>query len=53
MPACQIVGGGPDDLGNHRRYGGSFDWFAAHDETAGYDCRITLSNAVTAIETYV
>lgn len=53
MPACQIVGGGPDELGNKRRYGGSYDWFAGYDETLGYDCKITLANAVTAINTFV
>lgn len=53
MPACQIVGGQPDELGNRRRYGATYDWFAAYDEAAGYDIKITLANAVTAINTFV
>jgi hypothetical protein len=52
MPACQIVGGQADELGNRRRYGATYDWFAAYDETAGYDVKITLANAVAAINTF-
>lgn len=52
MPACQYIGGEPDEIANRRRRGASFDWFAAWDEALGYDCRITLINDVSAIETY-
>jgi hypothetical protein len=52
MPKCQIIGGAPDPLSNNRRFGGSFDWFAAWDEAAGYDARITLVGSVTAVATY-
>lgn len=53
MPACQYVGGDADELTNRRRRGASYDWFAAWDETAGYDVRFTLVNDVTAVETYI
>lgn len=51
MPSCQYVSGEPDELSNKRRLGATFDWFAAWDEAAGYDAKITLVNAVSAIET--
>jgi hypothetical protein len=53
MPRCQYIGGTLDDLANRRRFGGSFDWRASWDETAGYDFKITLVNAVPAIAGYV
>jgi hypothetical protein len=53
MPRCQYIGGTLDDLANRRRFGGSFDWRASWDETAGYDFKITLVNAVAAIAGYV
>lgn len=53
MPACQYVGGDPDEMAQRRRFGFSPDWFAAYDETAGYDARITLVNGVSAINTFV
>jgi hypothetical protein len=49
MPACQYVGGSADPLGNKRRFGASFDFEAAYDETTGRDVRITLVNDVTAL----
>lgn len=54
-PAAQYVSGEQSELaGNRRRYGfDSLDWFAAYDETAGYDCKITLVNATPAVETLV
>lgn len=52
LPACQYIGGGQDELRNARRHGGNFDWFAAFDETAGYDARFTLVGAVTSVEAY-
>lgn len=48
MPACQISGGDIDRVGNRRRHGASFNWKAAYDETAGYDFRFTIVNAVTS-----
>jgi hypothetical protein len=53
MPACQYVAGTTDELGNRRRYGGSFDWFAAWSEGSAYDCKITLVNAIAAVESFV
>jgi hypothetical protein len=53
MPACQYVGGQADELANRRHLGGSFDWFAAWDETLGYDFKITAVCAVSQIEAYV
>lgn len=53
MPKCQYVGGAADDLANRRRFGGSYDWFAAWDESAGYDARITVVNSIATIETLV
>lgn len=50
MPALQYTGGQADELANRRRFGANFDWFATWDETAGYDFKITLINAVAAIE---
>jgi len=52
MPACQYVGGDADEITNRRRRGASFDWYAAWDESAGYDVRFTLVNDTTAIATY-
>jgi hypothetical protein len=49
MPACQLVGGDADEIGNKRRIGASYDWFAAYDETLGYDVKITLVNDVSSI----
>ncbi|MDQ5821224.1 MAG: hypothetical protein M3540_07285 [Actinomycetota bacterium] len=49
MPACQYTGGAPADLTNSRRVGGSFDFTAAYDETAGYASKITLVNSITSI----
>lgn len=53
MPAAQLVSGSADELGNKRRFGSTFDFEAAYDETAGYDVKITLVNDVTSIATYV
>lgn len=52
MPACQYVGGDADEIGNKRRHGATFDFFAAYDEAAAYDVKITLVNDVTATATY-
>lgn len=49
MPKCQYTGGTPDPLANVRRFGGAFDFFAAWDEAAGYDFKITVVNAVNSI----
>lgn len=53
MPGCQYQGITPEEISNKRRFGASYDFSAAWDETAGYDCRITLVNAIGAIATYV
>lgn len=50
MPACQYTGGGPAEIANRRRHGMPLDFWAAWDETAGYDFRITLVNGVTAAQ---
>jgi hypothetical protein len=52
MGKAMYVAGQPDELGNRRRYGFNPDFIAAWDEGAGYDARITLLNAVTAINTF-
>lgn len=53
MPKCQYIGGDQDELQNRRRHGFSPDWFAAVDETVGYDAKITVICGVAAIATYV
>jgi hypothetical protein len=53
MPACQYVGGDADEIGNKRRFGASYDFFAGYDEASGFDVKITLVNDVTSIATYV
>lgn len=53
MPACQYVAGDADEIGNKRRHGANYDFFAAYDESAGYDVKVTIVNDVTAIATYV
>ena len=52
MPNCQHIAGGPQAMANVRRFGADIDFWAAYDESAGYDVRITLVNATSAIETY-
>lgn len=52
MPKAQYTAGSPDPLANRRRFGGSFDFWAAWDFGQGFDAKITLVNAVDAIETY-
>ena len=52
MPKAQYLAATPDDLSNARRFGASFDFWAAWDESLGYDAKITVVNAVPAIETY-
>ena len=49
MPSCQLVGGTPDAVANKRRFGATYDFEAAYDETNGYDCRVTLVNDVPAL----
>jgi hypothetical protein len=53
MPAAQLTGGTPDELGNKRRFGATYDFEAAYDEASGYDVRITVVNATPSIATYV
>lgn len=51
MPACFYTDDDIDDLGNKRRHPASFPFKAGQDDTAGYDCRITVVNAVAATST--
>lgn len=51
-PACQLVGGGPEALGERLRHGASYEWEANLSVSAGYAHRITLLTGVTAAETY-
>lgn len=53
MPACQYSGITPDDIANKRRFGAGYDFWAAFSESAGYDVKFTLVNAVASIATYV
>lgn len=48
MPNCQITGGDPDPLTNARRFGASYNWMAAWDETAGYDAQFVLVTSLAA-----
>ncbi|RDI73311.1 hypothetical protein Gocc_2911 [Gaiella occulta] len=50
MPACQYTDGEPDDLANKRRFGQTLNYWAAWDEAAGYDFRITLVNGLTSAQ---
>jgi len=50
MPAAQYSGGGPNALSNARRFGQDLDFWAAWDEAAGYDFKITVCNAVTSAQ---
>lgn len=49
-PSCQFVGGDIENLANRNRFGMPLEWFAAHDETAGYDFRISVICALSAID---
>lgn len=48
MPSAQIIGGDPDPLTNVRRFGGSYQWFAAWDEATGMDAQFTLVSNLAA-----
>lgn len=48
LAAAQITGGDADPVANVRRYGASFNWQAAWDETAGYDARFTILSNLAA-----
>lgn len=48
MPACQLNAGTPDELYSRRRFGASYNWWAAYDETAGYDFQVVLVCGVSA-----
>ncbi len=52
MPACQLISADLPSLRNVRRFPASYGFKAAIDEALGYDCRITIVNAVAAVETY-
>ena len=54
VPAAQITSGpGPEDLAAKRRFGASYGWMATYDQTTGKDFTITVTSALSAIETYV
>lgn len=53
MPACQLTSGDMPSMRNVRRFPASYGFKAAWDEAGGYDCKITIVNAVDAVETYV
>lgn len=48
LAAAQITGGDADPIANVRRYGASFNWQAAWDETAGYDAKFTILSNLAA-----
>ena len=48
MPAVQLIGGDSDPLTNARRFGASYNWMAAYDETAGYDVQFVLVSSLAA-----
>lgn len=52
MPSCYLTGGTPDDVSANRRRGGSYNFQAGYDSTAGYDVRVTLVGSVTSVKTY-
>lgn len=52
MPACQYTSLDAPSMRNVRRFPATFGFKAALDEVGGYDARITIVNAVAAVETY-
>lgn len=52
MPSCQYTGITPDDLNQNRRHGASYNFWAAYDETAGYDIKVTLLGSLDTVVTY-
>jgi hypothetical protein len=52
FPACQYVGGDPDEQTNSRRFGASFEWEAAYDESAADDATISVVCGVEAVEAF-
>lgn len=52
MPSCQYTAIAPDDLNQNRRHGASYNFWAAYDETAGYDVKITLLGSLGTVVTY-
>jgi hypothetical protein len=53
VPAAQYVGGDADELAHKRRFGGSWNWQATVDPTAGYAFKIDLVGSIAAVATYV
>jgi hypothetical protein len=53
MPAAQLTDGTFDDLANKRRFGGSYSFEAAYDETSGFDVRITVVNNTVTVGTSI
>lgn len=52
MPSCQLTGVTPDAVSANRRRGGSFDFRAAYDQSAGFDVRWTLVGSIATVQTY-
>jgi hypothetical protein len=48
LAAAQITGGDADPIANVRRYGATFNWQAAWDETAGFDAKFTILSNLSA-----
>jgi hypothetical protein len=53
LPACQITGGDADAQANARRFGASYEWEAAYDETAATDAAISVVCGVQNVEVFV
>jgi hypothetical protein len=52
MPSCQYTAVTPDELNQNRRHGASYNFWAAYDETAGYDVKITLLGSLASVVAY-
>jgi hypothetical protein len=52
MPSCQYTAVTPDELNQSRRHGASYNFWAAYDETAGYDVKISLLGSLASVVAY-
>jgi hypothetical protein len=52
MPSCQYTAVTPDELNQARRHGASYNFWAAYDETAGYDVKISLLGSLASVVAY-
>lgn len=53
LPACQVVGGDADEQTNSRRFGASFEWEAAYDETTATDATLAVVCGIASVEAFV